>query len=525
LEEVEEIRVADAAVHAGRALHERLDEPEEITRLDLESSALGLRGRVDALRQRDGGVYPVEHKRGRPKPLDGGGYTAWPADRVQATAYAVLLEEHLGRPITEARVRYHQPEHTVCLPIDEAARSELRDKVARARALRASTERPPVTDNERKCVRCSLVPVCLPEEARLASSLAVGEERARGLRLFPADLERRSLHVLRSRAKVGRSGHALVVSEPNQESLRRGVREISDVVIHGMAQVSTQALRLCAHAGIPVHYMTAEGRHLAVCINSTVPVQRRIRQFRALDDLGLCGQLAQRVVTAKIELQIRHGQRIARRLEDGEPVVSCLERMRAAVRGAAKTRDRAALMGFEGNAARAYFEVLAQAVLPQLDRRLVPAGRTRRPPGDRFNALLSFAYGLLYRDLTSVVLRVGLEPALGVLHQPRSSAYPLVLDLLELFRVPVADMAVLGAVNRGHFDPDADFEAHAPGIWLSDSGRRKLIAVYERRKQEEHRHPALEYSLSWARMMELETRLLEKEWSGEPGLFARLRIH
>ena len=74
-------------------------------------------------------------------------------------------------------------------------------------------------------------------------------------------------------------------------------------------------------------------------------------------------------------------------------------------------------------------------------------------------------------------------------------------------------------------DPDADFEAHAPGIWLSDSGRRKLIAVYERRKQEEHRHPALEYSLSWARMMELETRLLEKEWSGEPGLFARLRIH
>jgi CRISPR-associated protein Cas1 len=130
-----------------------------------------------------------------------------------------------------------------------------------------------------------------------------------------------------------------------------------------------------------------------------------------------------------------------------------------------------------------------------------------------------------YRDLSTVILRVGLEPGLGILHQPRSTAYPLVLDLLELFRVPVVDIAVLGAVNRAHFDPEVDFEAHGSGVWLTDAGRRKLIAVYERRKHEEHRHPALEYSLSWARMMELEARLLEKEWSGEPGLFARLRLH
>ncbi len=183
------------------------------------------------------------------------------------------------------------------------------------------------------------------------------------------------------------------------------------------------------------------------------------------------------------------------------------------------------LLGHEGNAARMYFEVLRRVILPQLDPRLVPTGRTRRPPKDRFNALLSFAYGLLYRDLTTAVLRVGLEPALGVLHQPRSTAYPLVLDLVELFRVPVADMAVLGAVNRGQFDPDLDFEDQRPGVWLTDSGRRKLIAVYERRKHDQHRHPALNYSLSWARMMELEVRLLEKEWSGEPGLFAQLRLH
>ncbi len=121
-------------------------------------------------------------------------------------------------------------------------------------------------------------------------------------------------------------------------------------------------------------------------------------------------------------------------------------------------------------------------------------------------------------------MRVGLEPALGFLHQPRSASYPLALDLMELFRVPLVDMAILGAVNRRTFHPDDDFTVTGAQVWLSDTGRKKLIEVYERRKHDEYRHPALQYSLSYARMMELEARLLEKEWSGEAGLFATLRI-
>lgn len=524
LEEVEEIRVADASVHAGRAVHERLDEPEAITRLDLESSSIGIRGRVDAMRQRDGGIYPIEHKRGRPRSKDGGGYSAWPADRLQAIAYAMLLEEHTGSSVNEARVRYHRPSHTARLEVDESARADVRRQIARARELRTTPTRPPVTTNERKCERCSLVPVCLPEEARL-SPVSRRRSDVRPIRLFPADLERHSLHVLRSRARLGKSGAALVIQDPDHDPVKRGIREVSDVVIHGLAQVSTQALRMCANAGIPIHYMTVRGAHLAVCTNSAVPVQRRIRQYRALDNPEFCKGIQQRLVMTKIELQLRHAVRLARKLEDTVGVRGALTTMRLAVRGAAQSTERDVLLDHEGVAARAYFDILAQSVLPRLDRRLVPTGRTRRPPKDRFNALLSFAYGLLYRDLTTAVIRVGLEPGFGVLHQPRSTAYPLVLDLVELFRVTVADMAVLGAVNRGQFSPDEDFEEHGPGIWLSDSGRRKIIGVYERRKHQIHRHPALNYSLSWARMMELEVRLLEKEWSGEPGLFARLRLH
>src|SRR5690606_36614766 len=126
-----------------------------------------------------------------------------------------------------------------------------------------------------------------------------------------------------------------------------------------------------------------------------------------------------------------------------------------------------------------------------------------RPPRDRFNALLSFGYSLLYRDVVSALLRVGLEPSFGILHQPRSAAYPLALDLMESFRVPIVDMAVLGAVNRRTFEPDAHFTITGKQVWLSDEGRKRLIAVYERRKHEEYRHPAVGYTLSYARMMEL----------------------
>lgn len=168
LEEVEEIRVADAAVYAGRQLHAALeaDEDGEQTSLELTSAALGLTGKVDCLRRRDGSYLPYEHKRGQPCRRDGQPPTPWPSDRLQLVAYAVLLEEAFGEPIPEGRIRYHAANVTVRVPIDEAARDELRQAIAEAHRLRGSLERPPIADNERLCARCSLAPVCLPEEVR-----------------------------------------------------------------------------------------------------------------------------------------------------------------------------------------------------------------------------------------------------------------------------------------------------------------------------------------------------------------------
>jgi CRISPR-associated protein Cas1 len=95
---------------------------------------------------------------------------------------------------------------------------------------------------------------------------------------------------------------------------------------------------------------------------------------------------------------------------------------------------------------------------------------------------------------------------------------------MELFRVPLWDMPVIGSVNRLQWDPSVDFVVTRGAAWLSESGRRKAIALYETRLADTWKHPVVEYSLSYARTIELEVRLLEKEWTDRPGLFGRERL-
>lgn len=529
LEEVEEIRVADESVWAGRTLHLDLDEPGEMVNLTLESDALGIRGRLDAVRRRDGGMYPIEHKRGRARRDAARKPAAWDTDALQAAAYAMLLEEHTGSTITEARIRYHKDNVTVRLPIDDTARTGVVRAVERARTLLQTTERPPITREERRCARCSLAPVCLPEEERFAhAEREDAKETAFPVRLYPADTDRRSLHVVSQGARVGRSGDAFEVTPRDGAAETVGAREVSDIVLHGFAQITTQALRLALNEEIPVHVATTSGVLLGSFLGADRGVQRRIRQFRGLGDETIALPLARRIVMAKVEMQLRHTLRASRKGEGelrGE-VAEDVNAMRAALRRAARAGTREEMMGEEGIAAKAYFHAIATLVHPDAGDLMRPRGRSRRPPADRFNALLSFGYSLLYKDVVGAIVRVGLEPAFGILHQPRSAALPLALDLEELFRVPVVDMAVLGAVNRRTFHVDRDFAVTGKQVWLSEDGRKKLIEVYERRKHEEYRHDVLGFSVSYARLMELEARLLEKEWceNSERGLFARFRI-
>lgn len=526
LEEVEEIRVADAAVYAGRRLHDDVANPDDETpeqrSLEVSSEHWGLMGKVDAVRRRDGAWVAIEHKRGRCFRDESKKPGAWPSDRIQAVAYAVLLEESLGEPVPQARVRYHADGVTAFVDIDEAARRDLKAAIERARLLRRSVERPPIAENEKLCPRCSLAPVCLPEEERLAQQ--DDETPGEPPRLFPSRREEQTLHIVSPRAYLGRSGAALLLTN-DDEKQKIPIQQIDGVVIHGFAQVSTQAIHLCAQHGVAVQWFTAGGKYSAGTASSPGRVQQRLRQYAALSNTAKRLELAKRLVEAKIDVQRRYVLRASR----AEPAHRAwcrprLEQMRALLRDVPDATAAASLLGLEGTAARGYFECLKILVDAGLPSDLRPDGRNRRPPRDRFNCLLSFGYALIQSLVHRSILAVGLEPALGFYHQPRSAAPPLVLDLMELFRTLLWDMPLVGSLNRGQWHPTDDFSITPGQVWLSDAGRRKAIELFEQRLTESYQHPHTGQSLSYARIVELEVRLLEKEWTGCPGLFARLRL-
>jgi CRISPR-associated protein Cas1 len=522
LTEVEGLQAPNESMYAGRELHASLevDEDGERAQLELADPELGLFGKVDAVRRRDGSILPYEHKRGRCRRGDGGP-EAWPSDRLQVIAYAALIASSTGQPVVEGRIRYHSDNVTVRVPFDDAARVELAEAIATARRLRNSTERPPVTDNERLCVRCSLAPVCLPEEVRQAE-----HPDHEPLRLFPPDRNGTTLHVLTPGATVGRSREEIVVRNPDGGPEDRSpIRELDAILLHGHCQITTQALHLCNDHDVAVHWMTTSGRYITSAATSAGQVQRRVRQYRALADEATCLRLAKALVRGKIEGQHRYLLRASRGdAESRDAMLPDLVPLRSALGSIDAASDRDSLRGIEGSAAVGYFGGLARLINPTVPEELHYSKRSRRPPVDRFNAVLGFGYALLQTAVAQAILATGLEPSLGFMHTPRSAAHPLVLDLLEIFRVPLWDMVLIGSLNRNQWDPDADFVATKAKVWLSDAGRKKAIGLFEARLDETWKHPVVGYSLSYARTIELEARLLEKEWTGEPGLFARLRL-
>lgn len=521
LEEVEEIRVADERVYAGRTLHEKIAEEEfdETRSFELSSDALGLTGKLDAVRIREEGWIPYEHKRGRAYRDSDDIPTAWPSDSLQVSAYGMLLEEAIGKPVKEGRICYHAGGITVRVPLDEAARARVRASILKARLLRESEERPPISKNDRLCLHCSLASVCLPEEERLAL-----DEEWEPVRLFPNRVDGKVLHVTSHGAKISRSGRMLKISTPDSPDCELPVQEVNGIVLHGNAQITTQAIRLCAVEGIALHWLTSGGQYIGALASGTGAVYRCIRQYHALSEPSLCLGLSKRLVHAKIEGQFRFLLRATRGRDRSANVQESCIRIRDILKQIERVESTDSLRGLEGMAGKAYFKALPDLIVEGVPEEMKLRGRSRRPPRDPFNAILSFGYVLLYRSVLEAILSVGLESALGFYHRPRSAAHPLALDLMELFRVPIWDMTLVGSINRKQWDLESDFLITREHVWLSELGKKKAICLYERRLDDTWKHPVTEYSLSYARTVELEVRLLEKEWSGQPGLFARARL-
>jgi CRISPR-associated protein Cas1 len=175
------------------------------------------------------------------------------------------------------------------------------------------------------------------------------------------------------------------------------------------------------------------------------------------------------------------------------------------------------LLGIEGTAARLYFARFTLMITPKQESFIEHYdvnGRTRRPPTDPINVVLSYCYGLLVKDLVAVCLAVGLDPFIGVLHRPRFGRPSLALDLAEEFRPLVADSVVLQVINNGEVDGN-DFFASSRGVTLTPNGRKQVIRAYERRLDVEITHPGFGYKISYRRVMDVQARLVAEVMIGE----------
>ncbi len=520
LQEVEGIHTPNAEVYSGLRLHTELerDGGDAWDHYVLENTDLGICGKVDALKTESGQVIPYEHKKGRCFRGNNNEAQAWPGDRIQVLAYALLLEAELGKVVPEGRIRYHADNVLVHVLLDASAREEVKAAIAQAQQLQISTTRPPVTTNENLCTRCSVAEACLPEATRLTQG-----NSEQPLRLFPQDDERQIIHVTEAGTSIGKSGEQIKISKRDGTTSLLPSRQVGQLVLHGYVQISTQAMYFCADQSIGVHFISGRGRYIGSFDTRQGNVQRRIQQYQGLTRPDQCLQLARQLVTCRGQSQRKFLMRGQRNSPTSNPALAdAIEQMQRTLTQVPKAESLSSLLGLEGNLAAIYFKALPQLIADNTASAFQFSGRNRRPPKDRFNAMLGFGYALLLKDIMNAILTVGLEPSLGFYHQPQRQAPPLALDLMEIFRVPLVDMPIMAAINRNQWDPDTDFDITGEQVWLNDSGRRKFIGMYERRKEETWKHPVVQHSLTYRRLMELEVRLLEKEWLGEGGLFAQL---
>jgi len=198
-----------------------------------------------------------------------------------------------------------------------------------------------------------------------------------------------------------------------------------------------------------------------------------------------------------------------------------VQRLREAAAALARAVDRLdgapeldAIRGVEGEAARTYFQVFDDLIVAQKDGFRF-SGRTRRPPRDNVNALLSFVYTILTHDTASALEGVGLDPQVGFLHRDRPGRPGLALDLVEEFRAFMADRLVLSLVNRRQLSPSRFIEGETGGVWMDDDTRRAVLVAYQERKQEEIRHPFLEETTTVGMLWHLQALLLARYLRGD----------
>lgn len=325
-----------------------------------------------------------------------------------------------------------------------------------------------------------------------------------------------TLYVTSPDSYLSRDGTNVVVSVSGREVGRVPVQNLEQVVAFNHAGASPGMMRLCAESGVTISFHTPSGRFLAsVEGEARGNVLLRREQFRMADDPLRSLPVARNMIYAKavncsnlVRKGLRnHGSLLDRRTAE---VANHLYEVTRSIPGAASMDE---LRGLEGDAARTYFVMLDRLILRHKDLFFMRE-RSRRPPRDRFNALLSFTYVMLMNDVRSALSSVGLDPFVGFMHTDRPGRPSLALDVMEEFRSE-ADRMVLRLINLGMVDPDGFVEMDGGAVMMDDDIRRKVISEWQASKRTEVTHPFTGERMPVGMVPHIQAKLLAKHVRGE----------
>ncbi len=525
LMEVEGIHLPSADTEQGQAVHRRVnrpsarsidnDDPEKpktIRSLTLTSHTLGLTATMDLTEITGKSAVPIEYRKGRPKrktiapPPDDPDESddpplsqpeAWPIDRIQVGLQAVLLKE-TGYEVPKTVLYYAAEKLRLEIPCDAVFENEALSALEAAK-LCARGPRPKPLLNDSRCPKCSLQPICLPDEINCQNA-----EEVTPRKIWPPRDD--GIHVVTQTngTKISVKSATLVIKDKEGVTLKEiPLANLESLSLLGSVQISTQAVHVLADRCIPVAYLSSAGRLVAIVDPlDSVSAEVRKAQVKKFDNPVLCLELSKALVASKI---INQRTLLMR---------NCSSIHKDTSAELAKTAERAAnadsleeLRGHEGRAGALYFGNFAGMFKSPLAGEFDANGRQRRPPPDPINACLSMAYTMLAHECVAALRLARLEPSIGAFHVSRPGRPALALDLMEPFRSLIADSVTLSAFNRGELC-EGHFLRTSSGCAFTDAGRKAFFSAYARRMDMEITHSVFEYRLSYRRMLVLHARMI-----------------
>ena len=331
-----------------------------------------------------------------------------------------------------------------------------------------------------------------------------------------------TLYVFTAGAYLRRDHQTVRVEVEKQTRMAIPIHHLDAIAAFGPILVSPGLMELCVESGVALTFLSESGRLVArVDAPRSGNVLLRREQFRRADRPEACAHLARSFVAGKLHNARNSLLRAARESKDTSDIAelnAAASRLGEHVAGLPNTPDLDSIRGREGDSARTYFAAFSRMIRRQREH-FALNGRSRRPPLDPMNAILSFTYALMVQDCVAALTAAGLDPDVGFLHADRPGRPSLALDLVEEFRTLIADRLALALVNRQQIGPDDFVRRDGGAVEMTAAGRKTLVQSYVARKREELTHPLLDKSVRIGQLPFIQAKLLARHLRGDAEIY------